>query len=70
VPKDAAYSGHYNDTYVWVDRNGLDALTRLTFAILDFATYRVTGGPPGAEGGGKVRDMPYGALVLPPYPTP
>lgn len=72
VPKDAPYSGHYNDTYVWVDRNGMDALTRLTFAILDFATYRVTGDAQGmaAGQGAKVRDMPYGTLILPPYPSP
>jgi hypothetical protein len=38
VPKHCDCVGHYRDTYVWVLPEGRDELTKLTLAILDYAT--------------------------------
>jgi len=38
VPKCACYVGHYCDTYVWVNADGLDGLTRFTMTVIDLAT--------------------------------
>jgi hypothetical protein len=38
VPKHCDCVGHYRDTYVWVCPEGRDELTKLTLAILDYAT--------------------------------
>jgi hypothetical protein len=38
VPKEACYVGKHGRTYVWVTKDGLDALTGLTIAVLDVAT--------------------------------
>ena len=38
VPKHCECVGHYRDTYVWVCPEGRDELTKLTLAILDYAT--------------------------------
>ena len=40
LPKDAAYVGQYGRTYVWVAPANLEALTRLTLAILDIHTFK------------------------------
>jgi hypothetical protein len=39
VPKDACSVGHYCTTYVWVGPEGRDEFTKLTLAILDYATH-------------------------------
>jgi hypothetical protein len=38
VPKDAAYVGKYKNTYIWVDKEGVEGLTRFSMTILDLAT--------------------------------
>jgi hypothetical protein len=38
VPRDAAYSAHYGDVYVWVMPQGLEGLTRFTMTVIDLAT--------------------------------
>lgn len=38
VPPDACYVAHYCDTYVWVDFDGIDGLSRFTITVLDIAT--------------------------------
>jgi hypothetical protein len=38
VPKCACYVGHYCNTYVWVNAEGLDGLTRFTMTVIDLAT--------------------------------
>jgi hypothetical protein len=38
VPKHAAYVGRYDDTYVWVNTERVDYLTRLAIAMVDVAT--------------------------------
>ena len=40
VPKNAAYVGRYGPTYVWVEPQNLEMMTRLTLAILDIHTFR------------------------------
>ena len=40
VPKTAAYVGQYGKTYVWVVPENIEALTRLTLAILDIHTFK------------------------------
>ena len=37
VPKDACFSAHYCDTYVWVMPDGIDGLSRFTLTILRIA---------------------------------
>jgi hypothetical protein len=39
VPKDCCSVGHFCDTYVWIGPEGRDELTKLTLAILDYATH-------------------------------
>jgi hypothetical protein len=43
VPHDACYVGHCGHTYVWVMPEGVDALTRLTLAVQDIATFQPSG---------------------------
>jgi hypothetical protein len=38
VPESACYVGHYCDTYVWVNADGVDGLTRFTMTVIDLAT--------------------------------
>jgi hypothetical protein len=38
VPETACYVGCYGDTYVWVEEDGLDGLTRFTMTVIDLAT--------------------------------
>jgi hypothetical protein len=38
VPRDACYSAHYGDAYVWVAPEGLEGLTRFTMTVIDLAT--------------------------------
>ncbi len=38
VPTDASYYGHYGETYVWVNHQGVGGLTRFTLTILNLAT--------------------------------
>jgi hypothetical protein len=38
VPRCAAFVGHYGHRYAWVTAEGVDALSRLSLAILDLAT--------------------------------
>jgi len=38
VPKDACYVGQCGKTYIWVMRDGMDSLTKVTLAILDIAS--------------------------------
>lgn len=40
VPKKSAYVGAFQDTFVWVDPDHLEDLSRLTLAILDIHTFR------------------------------
>ncbi len=45
VPKDAYYWACCHGTYVWVTRDGLEGLTRLTLIIMDVATVDPSPGP-------------------------
>lgn len=45
VPRDASFVGRYGHTYVWVMPDGVDALARFTFAMLDIATEEDEEGP-------------------------
>jgi hypothetical protein len=38
VPACACYVGSYCDTYVWVNADGVDGLTRFTMTVIDLAT--------------------------------
>ncbi|HTU27413.1 MAG TPA: hypothetical protein VMF30_18530 [Pirellulales bacterium] len=38
VPKDACYSGRYDECYVWVEPAGCEALTRFTLTVLKLST--------------------------------
>jgi hypothetical protein len=38
VPECACYVGHCGKTYVWVNADGLDGLTRFTMTVIDLAT--------------------------------
>jgi hypothetical protein len=38
VPKDACYVGRHCDTFVWVEPDGLEGLTRFTMTVIDLAT--------------------------------
>ncbi len=38
VPECACYVGHFGKTYVWVNADGLDGLTRFTMTVIDLAT--------------------------------
>lgn len=38
VPPHACYVGRHCDTFVWVDANGVDGLSRFTITVLDIAT--------------------------------
>jgi hypothetical protein len=38
VPRDACYTAHYGDVYVWVMPEGLEGLTRFTMTVIDLAT--------------------------------
>lgn len=40
VPSCAAYVGRYGSTYVWVEPENMEMLTRMTLAILDIHTFR------------------------------
>lgn len=40
VPRSACYVGRYGDTYVWVEPENQEMLTRMTLAILDIHTFR------------------------------
>jgi hypothetical protein len=34
VPRDARYTAHFKETWVWVQPDGMEGLSRLTLAIL------------------------------------
>ena len=81
VPHSARYVGHFADVYVWVDDGGIDSLTRLTMAILDFAIYTAQPASSlkgnaqayGGTGEDEIIRVPSffpGFPVLPPYPVP
>jgi hypothetical protein len=38
VPKNACYSAHYGNTYVWVTSEGIEGLTLFTMTVIDLAT--------------------------------
>jgi hypothetical protein len=38
VPRDACYTGHFGDQYVWVCSGHVESLTRLTIVLLNIAT--------------------------------
>ena len=38
MPKNACYVGHYGDTYVWVQPDGVEGLARFTMTVIDLAT--------------------------------
>jgi hypothetical protein len=38
VPRAASYVGHYDQTYVWVEPDCVDALSRATISLMDLAT--------------------------------
>jgi hypothetical protein len=44
VPRDACFVGHHCGTYVWVNRDQLDALNKFTLVILDFNNIQNSGG--------------------------
>jgi hypothetical protein len=38
VPRDACFVGHYGDCYVWVCRDGIKELSKLTLKVLKFSS--------------------------------
>jgi len=65
VPLNACYVGKHCNTYVWVMKEDMESLTRLTIAILDIAIVNL-----GAQEGRTIQAKGFTAIAKPPYSVP